>query len=63
MSQSFVSAHFTYAIPGYWLTTQVGERVFSPNGSELTEAGRALAHSFPCSCDKKLEARHLSVVS
>lgn len=57
----FTHVHFTHAIPGYWLTRADGSKVFSASGGELSDSGRALAHSFPCNCDKRLETRHLDI--
>jgi hypothetical protein len=59
MAQKFVAVSFTFALPGYWLVKPDGENVYSYRGEELTEAGRALAHQFPCNCDKPLLPHHL----
>ena len=47
-------ALFTWAIPGYWLEMENGEKVFSPAGIELTEDQKRTVHSFPCNVFKAI---------
>ena len=48
-------AMFTYAIPGYWIEYDNGEREFSPYGDELTEEQKRTVHSFPCNVFKAIK--------
>lgn len=57
---TYTHALFTYAIPGFWLQRENGEKVFSAHGAELTESGRSRAHEFPCNCWKELRPEHLA---
>lgn len=47
-----VRASFTWAIPGYWLEYENGERHFSAWGEELTQEQKDIVHSFPCNIFK-----------
>jgi len=45
--KTIAKAAFTWAIPGYWLEFEGGEREFSAYGVELTEKQKKIVHAFP----------------
>ena len=49
-----VKALYTWAIPGYWLLLENGEKEFSAYGEELTQNQKDIVNSFPCNCFKSV---------